>query len=328
MASPKDVLFRSPDFWYTDGSVVLQAGTTLFRVHMGILSEHSGFFKDLFSLPQPTTPDPELYEGCPLIAVHDNPDDWRHYLKAIYRWSYFRPGRSAKFEVVAAIARLSTKYDSPYLRQRVIDHLMSTFPADLAGWARRDKLRLIPPLEGGFGPTLNAYLPLATSCNIRILIPPLYWVCSQYPLAEMIPNLQSLALNESEKWDICTTFLVGREKLREAEATHILAFLKWDFSFTNSCYPRCGNKEQMHKARSRAIEDVAGPETFARWCLGHASEAGSSLGFCRECSKSIEEAIQEGYAKVWEKLPEYFGFPGWETLKAEASVFDESSLEE
>ncbi|KDQ58369.1 hypothetical protein JAAARDRAFT_46865 [Jaapia argillacea MUCL 33604] len=210
---------------------------------------------------QPRPPPSYKYEGCPLIAVHDTSDDWRHYLKAIYTRSYFRPGRPAKFEVVAAIARLSTKYDSPYLRQRVIDHLMSTFPADLAGWARRDKLRLIPPLEGGFGPTLNAYLPLATSCNIRIIIPPLYW-------------------------------------------------------------------EQMHKTRSRATEDVAGPETFARWCLGHASEAGSSLGFCRECSKSIEEAIQEGYAKVWEKLPEYFGFPGWETLKAEASVFDESSLEE
>ncbi|KDQ58364.1 hypothetical protein JAAARDRAFT_57309 [Jaapia argillacea MUCL 33604] len=70
---------------------------------MGILSERSVFFKDMFSLP----PDSEPYEGFPLVVeVHDSPDDWRPYLTAIYEWLYFRPGRNTKFEIVAVIARM------------------------------------------------------------------------------------------------------------------------------------------------------------------------------------------------------------------------------
>jgi hypothetical protein len=57
------------DIWYEDGSIVLQAHTTQFRVHWGVLSMHSSFFQHMQDLPQP--PEPDNVEGCPLVQVSD-----------------------------------------------------------------------------------------------------------------------------------------------------------------------------------------------------------------------------------------------------------------
>ena len=53
MASTTAAYTHHPSLWFVDGSVVIQAETTHFRVHMSQLSRHSVFFRDLFSLPQP-----------------------------------------------------------------------------------------------------------------------------------------------------------------------------------------------------------------------------------------------------------------------------------
>ncbi|KAL6297854.1 hypothetical protein BKA93DRAFT_745237 [Sparassis latifolia] len=44
---------RIENLWYDDGSVILVAGTSAFRVHCGILSQYSSVFRDLFMVPQP-----------------------------------------------------------------------------------------------------------------------------------------------------------------------------------------------------------------------------------------------------------------------------------
>lgn len=85
---------KHSDLWFLDGSVILKAQSTLFRVHMSQLSRHSLFFKDLFSLPQPpsclTDHDPSLnaikdaHEGIPLIPLQDDADDVANLLTALY----------------------------------------------------------------------------------------------------------------------------------------------------------------------------------------------------------------------------------------------------
>ena len=88
--------FRAPkrheDLWFSDGSVVLATDTTLFRVHISILSRHSAFFCDMFSLPQPS-----LFAGassvvesagdigdCPFVHLQDSAEDLANLLKALY----------------------------------------------------------------------------------------------------------------------------------------------------------------------------------------------------------------------------------------------------
>ncbi|KDQ49709.1 hypothetical protein JAAARDRAFT_42644 [Jaapia argillacea MUCL 33604] len=314
----KETFVQIADLWYDDGSVVLQAGSARFRVHRSILSKHSHFLKTTFSLPQVQLPESETYEDCPIVRVTDSEEDWEHYLRAIYEWQYFRPGRKAKFEVVAGVARLSTKYESPHLLQRAIDHLVSTFPSSSAAWNFRKDSRLIPPIPDEFA----TYLRLALECNIQIILPALYFYACQLPVAETMRALHSV--QQSTETDLSTNFVVGRDRLREAETTHTLAFLIWGFRFPG-CSQNCNTSQGLAKARSEALKRSTGTETYVQWCITHAGEVGAHHGFCKTCCKTIEEGIQGGREKVWEKLPEFFGLSDWETLRKEALVFDESA---
>lgn len=97
-------LSRHAEFWFTDGSIVLVAQSTMFRVHKTFLSRHSVIFRDMFSLPQPAEGSsagsaaplahamisPEIgvgledAEGCSVVRLHDSPDDVASLLYALY----------------------------------------------------------------------------------------------------------------------------------------------------------------------------------------------------------------------------------------------------
>jgi hypothetical protein len=84
-------LTRHPDLWFSDGSVVLQAETTIFRVHKSQLSRRSEFFRDLFSLPQsqetsvsPSVMSERMMEGCPVLVLDDLADDVANLLTVLY----------------------------------------------------------------------------------------------------------------------------------------------------------------------------------------------------------------------------------------------------
>jgi hypothetical protein len=47
------------------------------------MSAHSAIFRDMFAIPQPAA-DEERVEGCPVVQLLDNAEDWTHVLKAIY----------------------------------------------------------------------------------------------------------------------------------------------------------------------------------------------------------------------------------------------------
>lgn len=88
-------LKRHPDLWFSDGSVVLRAESTCFRVHKSQLSRQSLFFRDLFSLPQPGAMVEKesdaswggcdgTLDGCPVLLLHDSADDVVNLLHALY----------------------------------------------------------------------------------------------------------------------------------------------------------------------------------------------------------------------------------------------------
>lgn len=86
------------DFWFSDGSVVLLAQDTMFRVHKTFLSRHSIIFRDMFALPQPSSPSTskavesavslelaaEEAEGRAVVRLHDSAEDVASLLYALY----------------------------------------------------------------------------------------------------------------------------------------------------------------------------------------------------------------------------------------------------
>lgn len=87
---PLDSRIKHVDLWFCDGSVILQAASTLFRVHKSQLSRRSTVFSDMFTLPQPcvitahATLADETYEGCPVVTLHDSAEDVANLLLALY----------------------------------------------------------------------------------------------------------------------------------------------------------------------------------------------------------------------------------------------------
>lgn len=74
---------RHSDLWFDDGSVVLVAEGTGFRVHRGLLARHSGIFHDTFSMPQPV--DVETHENCQVVRLtEDSAADWATILGILY----------------------------------------------------------------------------------------------------------------------------------------------------------------------------------------------------------------------------------------------------
>lgn len=77
---------RSDRVWFDDGNVVLQAEQTLFKVHRSILALHSPVFKDMFSIPQPSSE--VMVERCPVVCVSDTAVDVTIVLEALFQRRY------------------------------------------------------------------------------------------------------------------------------------------------------------------------------------------------------------------------------------------------
>lgn len=68
--------------WFNDGTIVLEADLTQFRVYKGILSANSVIFRDMFALSQ--AHGDEEVEGCAVVQLQDGPDDLRVVLQALH----------------------------------------------------------------------------------------------------------------------------------------------------------------------------------------------------------------------------------------------------
>ena len=74
---------RRGSIWYDDGSLVLQVQQTQFRVHRSLLCQYSEIFRDMCYASMPG-PDEEFVEGCPVVELADNVEDWHHVLTALF----------------------------------------------------------------------------------------------------------------------------------------------------------------------------------------------------------------------------------------------------
>jgi hypothetical protein len=72
---------QSETHWIEDGNLILEAESTRFRVYKGILVKHSYVFRDMLSIPQPA--DQELFEGLPVVRLHDSSKEVTYFLSAL-----------------------------------------------------------------------------------------------------------------------------------------------------------------------------------------------------------------------------------------------------
>ncbi|KAJ7794295.1 hypothetical protein B0H14DRAFT_3497130 [Mycena olivaceomarginata] len=125
----EDAPITRSEIWYSDGSVVLQAETSQFRVHWSVLAQHSSFFLGLQALPQPESGQPTM-DGCPLLELQDTAADVEHLLKALYDPALFHQ-KAIPFPYIASFVRLGRKYDFKVLFDIAVERLAFESPTTL-----------------------------------------------------------------------------------------------------------------------------------------------------------------------------------------------------
>ncbi|KAJ7719898.1 hypothetical protein B0H16DRAFT_1794032 [Mycena metata] len=104
---------RSTEYWLDDGDIILQVETTQFRLGKTMLAMHSSVFRDLFTLPIPI--DEPMIDNCAVVVLSgDTAQDWTLFLRALFPKFYLSEVPS--LELLAAMLRLSKKYDFPLFR--------------------------------------------------------------------------------------------------------------------------------------------------------------------------------------------------------------------
>ncbi|PIL26304.1 hypothetical protein GSI_12060 [Ganoderma sinense ZZ0214-1] len=132
---------RDDEFWFEDGNVILVAHDVEFRIYRGILADHSPFFRDMFSLPQPPDHEPPEADSatCPLVHLADSPEDVRCILRVYIPRddsSPFAPD-SPSFDFISACIRLGHKYQMAKLLDHSVAYLKTWYPTDMASWQKQ-----------------------------------------------------------------------------------------------------------------------------------------------------------------------------------------------
>ncbi|KIJ20629.1 hypothetical protein PAXINDRAFT_106264 [Paxillus involutus ATCC 200175] len=237
------LLVRHPDLWFSDGSIVLRAENTLFRVHKSLLARHSGFFQDLFTLPQlvsdtalplpsPSTPPVQPsgdVEGCQVLRLHDAPEDVANLLTALVDGPNFGNNDPGDFQIVSGVFRLATKYLVDSLREKALNHLSVAWPMTLKGWdAREDTARSLELRAGSAAtsiyPSPIAVINLAREVNAPSLLPSAFYDLSRYHFSQIFDHGESF---EDSAWQCPLSsadmqrLALGKEASRHAITTLI-----------------------------------------------------------------------------------------------------------
>ncbi|KAF7370416.1 BTB domain-containing protein [Mycena sanguinolenta] len=123
-----DVPTKHSEFWFSDGSVVLQAVNTQFRVHWSLLARHSLVFCDMQGLPQPS--DEPSVDGCPVVQLQDDPTDVEFLLSTLYDPAFLSQ-KTLPLAAVGALIRLGRKYGFRVFLKSAVARITSHYPAVL-----------------------------------------------------------------------------------------------------------------------------------------------------------------------------------------------------
>ncbi|PIL26474.1 hypothetical protein GSI_12232 [Ganoderma sinense ZZ0214-1] len=125
------------EFWFDDGSVVLVARNTGFRVYRALLATQSTVFSDMFSSSSPDAD--AIIEGCPVVHLSDSPRDVAHFLRVLLpkaQPTLFARKYSFSFPQISAIIRLAHKYHVQPVLDQAISALEEAFPSHFEAWER------------------------------------------------------------------------------------------------------------------------------------------------------------------------------------------------
>jgi len=76
------------DICFDDGNLAVLTGSHYYLVHQGVLSRRSDTLRKLIKKTLEGGENVRFLEGCPVLHLQDPPDDFGHFLQALYDGMY------------------------------------------------------------------------------------------------------------------------------------------------------------------------------------------------------------------------------------------------
>ncbi|GJE90684.1 BTB/POZ domain-containing protein [Phanerochaete sordida] len=295
-------LTRCEELWFEDGTVVLRAEDTVFRVYRGMLCRQSSVFKDLFEVPQPANG--ECYEGCPLVHMEATPaEDLRDILLAIHDVDW-PESITDNGVALAGLLELSKKYDFPNVRQRVTKILLATFPTTLAMYDALNAHHTVYTVPKRLISTIPELVALA-----RVLpgtapqfLPYTLWKLIRAPETDwgfVFAGVEGRGGRVFLPPNLQRALVQGRIALSTASRTTVFPQL----------FAPTPTNLHCDWQRLRLLPAIMKPDGYLDPIVEQPLD-----GLCEKCREVLREEAKVGRAVVWNRLPDMFGLGSWDDL--------------
>jgi len=323
-ASPEALPFvQDEDFWYSDGTVILVARTGVaFRVHRGVLADHSTVFRDLFAVPQPPE---EEHAGCPIVNLSDAPNQIRSLLRALYHpRRYYMPDQRVSFAMVAALTRLGHKYAIDDLVASALSRLRTCFSTSFDAY--------YSAITTGGGKSMSCTSEDAIAAvnlarligeDANTILPSALYTCCQLSadmLTRGVPDddgdMQKLsdadlercidararlaALAMSSAVRRCQPNSDGQETPKEGRARCTQAF----------CTPYLASAASRVLCGTLGLPKLSGALDSIDWFVADSVRGGL---LCHVCAERVKDKDKQERLRLWKMLPAVLGLQleGW-----------------
>ncbi|KAI0686101.1 hypothetical protein C8T65DRAFT_747543 [Cerioporus squamosus] len=312
MDPPTVLLQEDAEFWFDDGTIIIEARSVRFRIYKGILAEHSPVFADMFSIPQPATCD-DVSAGtqpCPVMELDDSPDDIRNLLRALLPKKqtpiiYAGPPK-IDFETISACVRLGHKYQVDHLLVQSLEYLEHFYPLEFDKWME-DGVSAGPP---SWSPSQAiGVVNIARRMEWPTVLRTALTVCCTLPVPTIVNGFVTSG-GDVEKLD--SRDLIRCMKGKVVLMTEFTGAVLRVFAPTN--VPGCTTEG----ACQRAIRDTLyslhdQPDCVANeWPFCEASAflrvcEAYAFPLCSLCYRDMENRMVDEQRTIWGQLPDILG---------------------
>ncbi|KAG2028754.1 hypothetical protein BDR03DRAFT_816878, partial [Suillus americanus] len=319
-------LQKHDSLYLFDGNIVLTAptksgGTTVFRVHQSMLSNHSPIFANM--LKSAVTDEVQMYDGIRLVRLTDDAEEIESLFKLMYIPPLVLSQRLSRHvpPIVRHVLKLSNKYEMSELRQMVVQLLETQWPTSLAQWDRLESEIAVMAWDQDGDPIpldLDGSLPepalaikLGREFHVPSIMPAAFYHLSRLSIGR--PHVPRDAVRQrTADWNLLTAadlicLIMGKEGLSMVATSMLI--------------PDCCGDETMKTywseedcrgcRRSEMVEQI-------RWECKRTSDVLSTLRryltmepsllspMCETCSRIIKNQLRKMRQTLWTMLPLLF----------------------
>lgn len=204
----------------------------------------------------------------------------------------------ANFEDICIVLNMCHKYIATALEERIVSHISCFFPCSLEQFlsSERDDRKRVAPFDYT---SLECNACIANVARktgaLRLLPAALFRLCRHKPDQILRASLSPENLR---------AVLVGRGRLSAYAREETYKYLFDDAPYRSYCCQAARASLAVWLIDADGWLDPLQPRTFG----------GEAPRLCQQCLQRTIQSYDEGRARTWAKLPEFFALPEWSTF--------------